>query len=342
MPTLLQRYKGAERLAYKRVTAHIGLRLRGAVGLWKRFIRGGRQSVSILVVAHTETPPKGIRISLFGLAGIFIAGLAVILLGIAFSGSVGGARARVSASNAELVQAQAELDALKDQTAKLSAAYKEFQAALSPIMAASGAHDAVPSSPRLSVTSLFAKKSDDEIESLEGMKAKLDQSTPIVAEYGSMLGQIDSVKHMVPAIWPIGGNIGHISTIFGMTSNPFTGQSYFHTGIDCSNYRSGDPVVATGDGKVTFAGWEGGYGRCIIIAHAFGYMTRYGHMERLLVSSGQLVKQGQAIGLVGNSGVSTGPHTHYEVLMGKRYLDPTEYLWAGARSHPIISGGSVD
>jgi murein DD-endopeptidase MepM/ murein hydrolase activator NlpD len=342
MPTLLQRYKGAERLAYKRFTAHIVLRLRSVVNLLKRFIQGGKQSVSILVVAHTQTPPKGIRISLFGLAGIFLAGIAVIVLGVTFSGSVGGARAKVSASNAELVKAQAELDALKDQTAKLSAAYKEFQAALSPIMAASGAHDMAFAPRRLSVTSLFAKKPDDEIESLQGMKVKLDQSIPVVAEYGSMLGQIDSVKHMVPAIWPIGGNIGHISMIFGMTSNPFTGQSYFHTGIDCSTYRSGDPVVATGDGKVTFAGWEGGYGRCVIIAHAYGYMTRYGHMEKILVNSGQLVKQGQTIGLIGSSGLTTGPHTHYEVLMGKRYLDPTEYLWAGAHSHPIISGGSVD
>jgi murein DD-endopeptidase MepM/ murein hydrolase activator NlpD len=207
-------------------------------------------------------------------------------------------------------------------------------------MATNGGHDAASAPRRLSVTSLFAKKSDDENGSLEEMKEKLDQSTPIVAEYGSMLDQINSVKHTVPAIWPIGGNQGHISTIFGLNSNPFTGQSYFHTGIDCSTYRSGDPVVATGDGKITFAGWEGGYGRCVIIAHAYGYMTRYGHMEKILVSSGQLVKQGQTIGLVGNSGTSTGPHTHYEVLMGRRYLNPMEFLWANAKAHPIIDGGT--
>jgi Membrane proteins related to metalloendopeptidases len=339
MPTLLQRYKNAERIVYKSFTAHLGHRARGLAGLWSRFIKGGRQSVSIMVVAHTEAPPKGLRISLFGLAGLSAVAAAIIVLGVTFSGSVGGASAKVSASNAELVQAQAELDALRAQTEKLSSAYKDFQTALAPIMSASGNREALPSSPHLSVSSLFSKKTDDG-ESLVAMTDKIAEFTPIVAEYGSMLGQIDSVKRTVPAIWPIGGNQGHISTTFGANSNPFTGQTYFHTGIDCSTYRSGDPVVATGDGKVTFAGWEGGYGRCIIIAHAFGYMTRYGHMDRLYVHSGQVVKQGQTIGILGNSGTSTGPHTHYEVLMGRSYLNPMNFLWGNAKSHPVMDGGS--
>ena len=97
--------------------------------------------------------------------------------------------------------------------------------------------------------------------------------------------------------------------------------------------------MATADGKVIFAGVEGGYGRCVVIAHAYGYMTRYGHMDRIIVYSGETVKQGQGIGILGNSGVSTAPHTHYEVIMGRRYLDPTDFLWSGANSFPIITGG---
>jgi murein DD-endopeptidase MepM/ murein hydrolase activator NlpD len=205
-------------------------------------------------------------------------------------------------------------------------------------MTTAGSYEATQNPKRISVPSIFAKRST-EAQSLAEIRDTLDQSAPIVSEYGSVLGQMDSIKQTVPAIWPINGNIGHISTTFGTNPNPFTGQSYFHTGIDCSTYRSGDLIIATGDGKVIFAGVEGGYGRCIIIAHAYGYMTRYGHMERLLVHSGQTVKQGQGIGILGNSGVSTAPHTHYEVIMGRRYLDPSDYLWAGARSHPIVTGG---
>jgi murein DD-endopeptidase MepM/ murein hydrolase activator NlpD len=64
-----------------------------------------------------------------------------------------------------------------------------------------------------------------------------------------------------------------------------------------------------------------------------------GHMDRIRVHSGQTVKQGDPIGILGNTGVSTAPHTHYEVMLGRSYLDPTEYLWSGARSFPIITGG---
>lgn len=337
MPTLLQSYKGAERIVYKRFTAHVARFFARLSSGWKRFFAAGRQSVSILVVAHTEAPPKGIRISLFGFAGACAAAASLLLLVFAFSGSVGSARAKVSASSEELAQAQGELEALRTETALLSAAYKDFQEALEPIMAAGGGHGQSQAAKRLSVSSLFAKKST-EIQSIAEVRESFDLSAPIVAEYGSMLGNIDSVKDTVPAIWPIGGNVGHISTIFGTTANPFTGQSYFHTGIDCSNYRSGDPIVATGDGRVVFSGSSGNYGLCIIIAHAHGYMTRYGHMNRLLVRSGQMVKQGQTIGILGNTGVSTAPHVHYEVIIGRNYLEPRDYLWAGARSHQLITG----
>ena len=338
MPTLLQRYKSAERTVYHKVTAAFASRFRRISAAWKRFFQLGRQSVSILIVAHTETPPRGIRVSLFGLAGALMLGAAVIVLLFAFSGSLGGARAKVSASSAELVQAQDELDSLREQTAHLAKAYQEFETALEPIMSTAGSYGSLQATKRTNSSPIFAKRSSA-AQSLSEIRAKLDQSAPIVSEYGSMLGQMDSIKETVPAIWPISGNIGHISTTFGTNPNPFTGQSYFHTGIDCSTYRSGDLIVSTGDGKVIFSGFEGGYGRCVVIAHAYGYMTRYGHMERLLVHSGQTVKQGQGIGILGNSGVSTAPHTHYEVIMGRRYLDPIDYLWAGARAHPIVTGG---
>lgn len=290
------------------------------------------------MVAHTEEPPRGIRISLFGLMGAAMLVLAIIVLGFTFFGSIGGVRAKVSASSAELNQAQDELEAVKAQTVRLTSAYQDFQAALGPIIASGGSHDASQPSKRPAAPLLFPKRWS-EAQTLAEIRSELTESAPVIVEYGSMLGKMDSIKRTVPAIWPIAGGIGHISTTFGINPNPFTGQSYFHTGIDCSTYRSGDLLVATGDGKVIFAGVEGGYGRCVIIVHAYGYVTRYGHMDRIIVHSGQTVKQGQSIGILGNSGVSTAPHTHYEVIMGRGYLDPTDYLWSGAHSFPVITGG---
>ena len=99
MPSLLKRYKRAELEIYKRISAAFARRARGIAASWSRFIRGGSQSVSILVVAHSEEPPRGIRISFFGLAGAAMLAVAVVILIFAFSGGLGGARARVSASS---------------------------------------------------------------------------------------------------------------------------------------------------------------------------------------------------------------------------------------------------
>lgn len=336
--SVLRRYKSAERDVYRKVSAAVLRWTRRVVELWASFIRAGSQSVSILVVAHGEEAPRGFRVSVFGLAGMVMLAAAIIVMALAFTTSLGGARAKASASDIQLTQAQDELEALRTQTSRLADAYQDFQSALGPILAKNATLEGSAAAKPKALSVLFSKR-QTEAQSLAEIRARLDQSAPVIAEYGSMLGRMDSIKETVPAIWPISGNIGHISTTFGTNPNPFTGQSYFHTGIDCSTYRAGDLLVATGDGKVIFAGVEGGYGRCVVIAHAYGYMTRYGHMDRIIVHSGQTVKQGQGIGILGNSGVSTAPHTHYEVIMGRRYLDPTDYLWSGAHSFPIITGG---
>jgi Membrane proteins related to metalloendopeptidases len=335
---LLSRYKSAERTVYKKAEASLARALSRLVSGWKRFIRGGRQSVSILVVASTEASPKGLRVSVFGLVGILCLCVALVISAVYFSGGLHGARAAVFSSSEELTRAQAELDDLRSRVTELEASYKDFQSALDPIEATGGSHDSAQAA-KLVIPPIFPKR-QSEARSIAEVKASIDRSIPLIEEYGSTLGNMASVKRTVPAIWPI-NVMGHISTLFGMTSNPFTGQSYFHTGIDCSTYRAGDYVIATADGTVIFSGVEGGYGLCVIIAHDHGYATRYGHMSRLLVRKGQRVKQGQSIGILGNTGVSTAPHTHYEVLIGQRYLDPTDFFWSGARSIPIITGSGM-
>jgi murein DD-endopeptidase MepM/ murein hydrolase activator NlpD len=109
--------------------------------------------------------------------------------------------------------------------------------------------------------------------------------------------------------------------------NPFTGLYYIHKGIDISTYRQGDPIVATADGQVVTVDFDaGGFGNNVIIRHKHGFYTRYAHMLSFTVRVGQRVQQGEVIGYIGNTGLSTGPHLHYEVHIGSDVVDPYKYI----------------
>ena len=101
-----------------------------------------------------------------------------------------------------------------------------------------------------------------------------------------------------------------------------------HAGIDFTAPR-GTPIQATGNGKVIKANRGSGYGNRVVIDHGYGYQTLYGHMERIDVKVGQIVKRGQAIGIVGSTGVSTAPHCHYEVILKGRKVDPIQFVTDG-------------
>ncbi|MEH2048209.1 murein hydrolase activator EnvC family protein [Nostoc sp.] len=115
------------------------------------------------------------------------------------------------------------------------------------------------------------------------------------------------------------------SSPFGWRIHPILGYRRFHAGLDfAASY--GSKIRAADSGKVIFAGWYGGYGRAVIIDHGNGLTTLYGHTSELYVTEGQAVERGQAIGAVGSTGFSTGPHLHFEVRRNGTPVNPTDYL----------------
>jgi murein DD-endopeptidase MepM/ murein hydrolase activator NlpD len=130
----------------------------------------------------------------------------------------------------------------------------------------------------------------------------------------------------IPAIDPI--HDGIITDGFGMRYHPILRIRLMHEGIDLVA-DLGTNVYATGDGTVSYVGPRGGYGTVVEINHGFGYTTLYGHLSKPLVREGQKVRRGQVIALTGDSGLSTGPHLHYEVLKNGVHVDPTAYFFTG-------------
>lgn len=123
--------------------------------------------------------------------------------------------------------------------------------------------------------------------------------------------------------WPLPAT--GITSMYGERTDPIDRRSRWHRGIDMEA-EYGTTVMASADGQIVAAGWNGGYGRQIVIEHGGGYQTVYAHLSQILVPLRARVKAGQAIGRVGNSGRSTGAHLHFEVKAWNRHIDPLDVL----------------
>ncbi len=135
--------------------------------------------------------------------------------------------------------------------------------------------------------------------------------------------QLGSNAANIPSIW---AHSGKINNEFGFRRNPFGGRTYeFHAGMDIDGER-GEEVIAPANGVVTEAGWKGGYGQMIEIDHGNGLKTRYGHLSKIEVSTGDTLTRGQLIALIGSTGRSTGPHLHYELRLNDRPINPRRFL----------------
>jgi len=138
---------------------------------------------------------------------------------------------------------------------------------------------------------------------------------------------LDSALNSLPFGHPVGVQTYRTSA-YGLRKDPFTKRPTFHEGLDFGGQRE-TPIVATADGTVIFSGRNGGYGKSIEIDHGHGFITRYGHMNKLNVKRGQVVKKGDKIGGMGSTGRSTATHLHYEVHFQGRVYDPDKFLKAG-------------
>jgi murein DD-endopeptidase MepM/ murein hydrolase activator NlpD len=154
---------------------------------------------------------------------------------------------------------------------------------------------------------------------LATLTAKMGRLEEDMRAYEAVLRE----RGYTPTIWPVKGTL---EGGFGGRRNPFGGPGYeFHSGQDIEA-AWGTPVIAGASGRVTFVGWQNGYGQLVIVDHGGGFSTRYGHLSHIDVENNQVVSRGQLLGKVGSTGRSTGPHLHYEVRINDEAVDPLPYL----------------
>jgi len=159
--------------------------------------------------------------------------------------------------------------------------------------------------------------------SLAALEGKMNRLERNIRAYENVLRE----RGYTPSVWPV---IGKLESGFGGRRNPFGGSFFeFHSGQDI-DAAIGEPVVAGASGKVTFVGWQNGYGQLVVIDHGGGLTTRYGHLSHIDVAQGQQVERAQFIGRVGSTGRSTGPHLHYEIRINDEPVNPLQYLLTSA------------
>ena len=154
------------------------------------------------------------------------------------------------------------------------------------------------------------------------MELAVKKQTEDFEELIKRLDQKKSILAATPSIRPVSG---WITSKFGYRTSPFTGRKEFHSGLDIANKR-GTKLVATANGRVSYAGKKMLIGNLVTIDHGHGLVTKYGHLKKLLVKRGDKVKRGDVIGLMGNTGRSTGPHVHYEVRVNGLPVNPAHYI----------------
>jgi len=165
----------------------------------------------------------------------------------------------------------------------------------------------------------LAQQMRTDIERLESEASSQEQS---LSELEKLLQSKKEMLAHTPSIWPVHG---WVTSGFGFRTNPFTGLNQMHEGLDIAN-QVGTPVIAPADGIVSDTGRDSTHGNVVVISHGFGINSRFLHLSKIVVRAGQKVKRGDKIAEVGTTGISTGPHLHYEIKVNGIPVNPLRYI----------------
>lgn len=291
--------------------------------------------LTIMIVPHEKGKVVNFQTNVLAmcLAVVVVAG--ILFSFIFFNKHAVASSAEINRLYAENRQTMASLDELRDENNNLLQTGKRFQSSLSNTLSLLGIEqESTQTNSSLNNSDLSSLFSTEELSAgsiketadIRQLTSYLEGAVQPIEQIGKMLETQNSLFSDIPSIWPVRSPQLHVSMPFGPNVHPITGQWYIHKGIDMSTWRSGDPIYATANGQVVNAFYDAGYGNNVIIKHKHGIYTRYAHMNTIHVEKGEFVSQYHVIGTIGNTGITTGPHLHYEVHIGSDVVDPNKYL----------------
>ncbi|MDA3939116.1 MAG: M23 family metallopeptidase [Spirochaetia bacterium] len=304
-------------------------------GFYSRIMHQGRQRFTVMLIPHSEKKIFNFKISVFSLVFISFILSGIVLVFFVFSTQFSGLSQLLISKTEALKDNSASLEVMRDEVNELRKVSRDFESSLNSTFGVLG-------------IDINSNKSDNnaggdlasfydieeqaggtlkEITDLQSLKTFLSDSgksleivSDIFASQGDLLADL-------PTVWPVGSGIGRITNYFGPEIHPFTGQWYLHKGVDIASYRRGVLINAAANGKVVERMYDAmGFGNYVVVRHSYGYSTKYAHMDKVYVEEGDTVSQGQKLGTMGNTGLSTGQHLHFEVRIGSQVVDPLRFL----------------
>jgi murein DD-endopeptidase MepM/ murein hydrolase activator NlpD len=313
----------------------LGLWLRRTwVRLFEAFLMGmrkGKQRFTVMIIPHTENRIFNFQISFFSLI-FFTCLIGVVLTGFALLVThFRPMNERLQQVSQDLRGSEVAIQNLRDEVSALRKAEKSFQVSLQSVRKSMANPEPFTPTGTSAVASLFPARETPgqgnltELADLKNTASLMDTSTETLDEIGKVLKTYKELLADTPTLWPLKGVHGIITTRFGWTIHPFTHMGYLHLGVDIA-WGMGTPVQAAANGTVIQTGYNDDLGNFVAIQHKYGFMTRYLHMMRVVTYKGAHVDRGDVIGYVGTTGLSTGPHLHYEVHLGGNYVDPMNFL----------------
>ncbi len=322
----------------KSVVLHIGKNvLNGCRKIHKAirsFIKLCDSKLTIMIVPHSQTNVINFRTNIFSLVFGSLIAIGMLFSFFYFNRQHNISSSEITRLETENRESLASFDVLQDENNNLLQAAEKFKTALNESLALIGidvTNSSTSSSRSGDLSSLMDSQSlttgtTKEIKDVQELTAYIEGTIDPIEQIGEVIKSQQAIFSDTPNIWPLKGGIGYTTHQFGHSVHPITGQWYIHTGYDVATGRTGDPIVATANGKVISNTYSDALGIHVAIQHKYGYITRYAHMNASYVSLGQDVEQGEVIGVVGNTGLSTGPHLHYEIYIGSSLIDPAPYV----------------
>jgi murein DD-endopeptidase MepM/ murein hydrolase activator NlpD len=279
-----------------------------------------RSDISTVIIVNKNSEPKTLRVKTKHLSRLKHYAVGIVSVIMLLSGVIIYLRSQNNNEEAEKKQLMAQITKLKGSMPIAATDVKQSGDAQTYIQSIEGKLQKINDYLKKRGLKGFSTNAVGGNGNAEAAKLSNNEAYSLYDEY------LTRLVHTV-AFTPMGyPHISSLTSYFGYRSDPFnSSDAEFHPGIDFKGNK-GDDARCTANGRVVFAGWSGGYGNCVRIAHANNYETLYGHLSRISVNVGQDVTVGQKIGEVGSTGRSTGTHLHYEIRKNGKAINPISYL----------------